>query len=170
MAQSIHSASTGSLSDDLIQLVGFNLGDEDYGVDILRVQEINRMVDITKVPQAPEFVEGVINLRGTVIPVIDLRSRLGMPQKEHDRQTRIIVAEIDKRTIGFVVDSVSEVIRIPSKTVEPPPPIVAGHGSEYIEGVGKMDDRLLMLIDINKLFSQSEMNKFSQLADTEGRA
>ena len=150
--------------DELLQLVGFNLGEEEFGVDILKVQEINRMVEITKVPQSPDFVEGVINLRGEIIPVIDLRKRFGIPERDYDKQTRIIVAEIGESTIGFVVDAVSEVIRINSNTVEQPPQIVTGQQADYIQGVGKLDDRLLMLLDIDKVLTQSEISHLDEMA------
>jgi purine-binding chemotaxis protein CheW len=120
------------------------------------VQEIIRMMDITKVPRAPDFVEGVINLRGKVIPIIDLRKRFGLSTRDHDKHTRIIVIEINNMIVGFVVDSVSEVLRIPASTVEPPPPVVSGLESEYISGVGKLEDRLLILLDLNKLLSGEE--------------
>ncbi|WP_243546472.1 chemotaxis protein CheW [Pseudodesulfovibrio tunisiensis] len=140
----------------LIQLVTFSIGEEEFGVDILRVQEIIRTMEITKVPRAPEFVEGVINLRGKVIPIVDLRRRFGQESKEHDKYTRIIVMEIDMMIVGFVVDSVSEVLRIPANSVQPPPPVVSGMDSEYIEGVGKLEDRLLILLDLNLLLSGEE--------------
>ena len=120
---------------ELLQLVTFSTGDEEFGVDILKVQEIILPMAITKVPKAPEFVEGVINLRGKVIPVIDLRRRFGFKPKAQDKYTRIIVIEINQMIVGFVVDSISEVLRIPASTVEPPPAVVAGLESEYISGV-----------------------------------
>jgi len=141
---------------ELLQLVTFSIGEEEFGVDILSVQEIIRMMDITKVPRAPDFVEGVINLRGKVIPIIDLRKRFGLSTRDHDKHTRIIVIEINNMIVGFVVDSVSEVLRIPASTVEPPPPVVSGLESEYISGVGKLEDRLLILLDLNKLLSGEE--------------
>ncbi len=141
---------------ELLQLVTFSIGEEEFGVDILSVQEIIRMMDITKVPRAPDFVEGVINLRGKVIPIIDLRRRFGLTTRDHDKHTRIIVIEINNMIVGFVVDSVSEVLRIPASTVEPPPPVVSGLESEYISGVGKLEDRLLILLDLNKLLSGEE--------------
>ncbi len=141
--------------DALIQLVTFSIGDEEFGVDILKVQEIIRTMEITRVPRAPEFVEGVINLRGKVIP-IDLRRRFKLVDRAHDKHTRIIVIEISSMVVGFVVDSVSEVLRIPANTVEPPPPVVSGLDSEYISGVGKLEDRLLILLDLNKLLSNEE--------------
>ena len=151
-------------TSDLLQLVGFQLGDEEYGIDILKVQEINRVTEITKIPQSPEFVEGVINLRGNVIPIIDLRKRFHMPEREHDRQTRIVVGEIEGRTVGFIVDAVSEVIRLPANSVEPPPKIVADQQVEYIKGVGKLDDRLLMLLDIDKILTGSDKDKLLEMS------
>lgn len=142
--------------DELIQLVTFSVGEEEFGVDILQVQEIIRTMEISNVPRAPEFVEGVINLRGKVIPIVDLRKKLGLEAREHDKHTRIIVIEINMMIVGFVVDSVSEVLRIPANTVEPPPPVVSGLDSEYIDGVGKMEDRLLILLDLNQLLSNEE--------------
>lgn len=149
--------------DELLQLVTFSIGEEEFGVDILKVQEIIRTMEITKVPRAQEFVEGVINLRGKVIPIIDLRRRFGLVSKPHDKHTRIIVIEINQMIVGFVVDSVSEVLRIPASTVEPPPPVVAGLESEYISGVGKLHDRLLILLDLDKLLSSADLATFCQL-------
>lgn len=142
---------------DLIQLVTFHIDQEEFGVDILRVQEIIRTMDITKVPRAPEFVEGVVNLRGKVIPILDLRKRFGMSERKYDSRTRIIVIELDGVIVGFIVDSVSEVLRIQADTVEEPPAIVSGIDSEFISGVGKLSDRLLILIDLDRLMSRDEM-------------
>lgn len=143
--------------NQLLQLVTFAISEEEFGIDILRVQEIIRMMPITRVPSSPPAVEGVINLRGKVIPVIDLRQRFGLPSREHDNQTRIIVIEIHGMIVGFVVDGVSEVLRIKSDTVEAPPAVVAGVDSEYIKGVGKLDDRLLILLDLDKLLTSEEL-------------
>lgn len=141
---------------ELIQLVTFSIGEEEFGVNILQVQEIIRTMEITNVPRAPEFVEGVINLRGKVIPIVDMRSRFGLESKEHDKYTRIIVIEIDMIIVGFVVDSVSEVLRLPANQVQPPPPVVAGMDSDYIDGVGKLEDRLLILLDLDSLLDNEE--------------
>lgn len=140
----------------ILQLVTFKLGTEEFGVDILKVQEINKMMNITKIPNAPAFIEGVINLRGKIIPIVDLRKRLGFREKPYDKSTRIIVVELEGLVLGFIVDSVSEVLRIPANTIEPPPSMVAGIESEYIEGVGKLDDRLLILLELKKIFSSPE--------------
>lgn len=154
---------TQKKDDELLQLVTFSTGDEEFGVDILKVQEIILPMAITKVPKAPEFVEGVINLRGKVIPVIDLRRRFGLKPKEQDKYTRIIVIEINQMIVGFVVDSISEVLRIPASTVEPTPPVVAGIESEYISGVGKLEDRLLILLDLDRLLSREDVEALGQL-------
>ncbi len=143
---------------ELLQLVSFNIGSEEFGVDILKVQEINRVVEITRVPQAPHYVEGVINLRGKVIPIVDLRKRFNMEEKEYDKNTRIVVVDISGTIMGMVVDSVSEVLRLPSNTIEPPPEIVANINSEYIKGVAKLEDRLLIFLDLSKVIDVNEMS------------
>lgn len=137
------------------QLVTFRLGEEEYGVDILKVHEIDRMMDITEVPNAPASIEGVINLRGKVIPVINLRRKFNLPEREADSRTKIVVVDIGT-SAGMIVDSVSEVLRISSDIIEPPPPMTAGVSSEYIRGVGKLKDRLLILLDIEKLLGTDE--------------
>ncbi|MCR4667309.1 MAG: chemotaxis protein CheW [Desulfovibrio sp.] len=149
--------------DELLQLVTFSIGEEEFGVDILKVQEIIRTMEITKVPRAPAFVEGVINLRGKVIPIIDLRRRFNLAPKPHDKNTRIIDCVINNILVGFVVDAVAEVLRIPSNTVEPPPPVVAGIGSDYISGVGQLKDRLLIMLDLDKLLSTEDIEKLTQM-------
>lgn len=138
---------------EVLQIVTFKLDDEEYGVDILKVQEINRMTEITAMPKAPFSVEGVINLRGKVIPVINLRKKFGLGEKDIDSQSRIIVVDTGS-TVGLIVDSVSEVLRISSEIIEPPPPITGGMGSEYIMGIGKLEDRLIILLDIDKLLNE----------------
>lgn len=143
-------------SKEVLQLVTFRLGNEEFSLDILRVQEIIRHMDLTRVPRTPEFVEGVINLRGRVIPVLDLRKRFGLPADEKTNETRIIVVDVDNRTVGLKVDAVSEVLRLPADTVEPPPAIVTGAESDYIKGVGKLDGRLLILLDVEKILTRTE--------------
>jgi len=147
----------GSASTDELQLVSFNVGNEEFGVDILKVQEINRMVEITRVPQAPHYVEGVINLRGKVIPIVDLRKRFNLEFKEPDKDTRIVVVDIDGNITGMIVDSVSEVLRLRASMIEPPPDIVTGINSECVKGVAKLEDRLLIFLDLSKVIDVSEM-------------
>lgn len=149
---------------ELLQLVTFLIGNEEYAVDIKMVQEINRMSQITKVPNAPSFVDGVINLRGRIIPVINLRSKIGLEKIESDKHTRIIVVEVLDKTVGFIVDSVREVLRIPESITEAPPELVTNINSDFIKAVGKLDDRLLILIDLEKVLSSEEKK---QLTETE---
>jgi purine-binding chemotaxis protein CheW len=146
----------GQVPGELLQLVGFHVGGEEFALDILRVQEIIRLQDLTRVPNSPEFVDGVMNLRGKIIPVIALRKRFGLDHVPPDKQTRIVVVEIKGTVLGFVVDSVSEVLRIPAATVEPPPRL-GKVDQEYVSGVGKLDDRLLILLDLDRLMGETEL-------------
>lgn len=150
-------------SEEILQLVSFNVGTEEFGIDILKVQEINRMVDITRVPRAPEFVEGIINLRGKVIPIIDIRKRFNMELAPHNKNTRIVVVDIAGQVMGMVVDSVSEVLRIPASTIEPTPEIVTSIDSDYIRGVAKLEDRLLIYLDLSKILSGEERRTLDQI-------
>ncbi|VBB06562.1 Hypothetical protein LUCI_1798 [Lucifera butyrica] len=138
-----------------LQLVIFRLSQEEYGLPITKVQEINRLVPITKLPQTPSFVEGIINLRGRIIPVIDLRKRFQLPMLEHSDDTRIIIVEVNGQTVGITVDAVTEVIRLAADAVEPPPPTFV-LDSQYIHGVGKVEGRLVILLDIDKILTTQE--------------
>lgn len=149
---------------ELLQLVTFKVGSEEYAISILTVQEINRMMQITPVPQSPAFIEGVINLRGKIIPVMDLRKRFGRDAAEDREDSRIIVVEVASRVIGFTVDQVNEVLRISSGIIEPPPPMVCGADSGYVKGVGKLEDRLLILLDLDRLLNAEELRKVDQAA------
>ena len=140
----------------ILQLVSFEIGEEKFGVEILCVKEIIRILSITRVPGSPDFVEGVINLRGQVVPVVDLRRRLGIGRKEFDATTRMIVVELGGQQVGFIVDVVSQVLRIPAETIEPPPQMVTGVDSEYIQGLTRVGDRLLMLLDLQRILSRAE--------------
>ena len=151
------------LSGELIQVVSFHLGNEEYGVDISQVQEIIRMVEITHVPRAPRFMEGVINLRGQLIPIIDLRTRFGMQRIDATKSTRIVVTEIGSKRVGIVVDSVSEVLNIPIEQVEGAPDMIAGVGTEYIQGVGKVNERLIILLDLTMVITGEEKSELDSL-------
>ena len=153
MSQLIRDLQDAECDSSLLQLVTFRIGEEEFGVDILAVQEIIRLVPITPVPRAPVAIAGVINLRGKVIPVVNMRSRFSLPARDASPQTRIVVMESEEKIVGFLVDAVSEVLRIPVTTVEDPPPVVAGIGSEYIRGVGKLAERLLILLDLDRLMA-----------------
>ena len=137
----------------LAQLVSFKVRDEEFGIDILQVQEIIRMLPIAIVPSAPSFVKGVIDLRGEVIPIIDMRKRFKLPAIPYDNETRIIVVHTKSFTVGFIVDAVCEVIRISESAIERPPAVVDGDGSSYIKGVSKLEKGLLILLDLDGLIS-----------------
>jgi len=141
--------------NELLQLVSFHLGAEEYGLDILKVQEIIRVQELTRVPNMPAYIDGVINLRGKVIPVIGLRKRIGLESQAADKKTRIVVVDVRGNILGFIVDSVSEVLRIHSDTVEPPPQM-SSSARDYISGIGKLDARLLLLLDLDRLMTDSE--------------
>ncbi len=138
-------------SGEVLQLVSFQLGPEEYAIDILGVQEIIRMVEITHVPNAPHYVEGVVNLRGKVIPIINLRTRLGLSATEPTKDTRIVVVEVAHLILGFIVDSVEEVLRLPEEFIEPPPTAGRGGADDFHKGVGRVDGRLLILLDLDML-------------------
>ena len=145
-----------------MQLVSFNLDQEEFGVEVLKVREIIRMSNITRVPNSPQFVEGVINLRGKVIPVISLRKKFSLPSAETDSRTRIMVMDLTSELTGFIVDSVAEVIRIEAGEIQPAPPVVTGNiDQEYLSGVVNRDDRLLVLLDLERLFTSEERQKFT---------
>jgi purine-binding chemotaxis protein CheW len=153
-------------SGDLSHLVGFTVDNEEYCVDILKVQEIIRMVGITKMPNAPGFVEGVINLRGKVIPVIDFRKRfnLGGSADVSGNNRRIVVVIIDGVTIGFIVDQVSQVFKLNPEQIAPAPETVRNRDSDCISGVGMLNDKLLILLDLEKMLNQGELEKVGQAA------
>lgn len=137
-------------SEETFHLVTFQLGNEEYGIEIASVQEIIRATDITPVPGAPSHVRGVINLRGKIIPVVDLRTRFALPQTEADDSQRIVVIELKEKRIGMLVDGVSQVIRIPAGIVEEMPEEAVNIAENFIKGVGKLDNRLVIILDLNK--------------------
>jgi purine-binding chemotaxis protein CheW len=150
--------------DKLIQLVSFNLDREEYGVDVLKVREIIRMPIVTRVPNTPHYVEGVINLRGKVIPIICIRKKFGLVETENDKQTRIIVMDVEGELMGFIVDAVSEVIRISGSEIQPSPAMVAGGiNQECIAGVINQAERLLVLLELEKMFSGDERQLFATI-------
>ncbi|MDL1889880.1 chemotaxis protein CheW [Nitrospirales bacterium NOB] len=132
------------------------IGSEEFAVDVLSVQEINRIAEVTRVPKTPPYVEGVINLRGRIIPVLDLRKLFGLTGAKQTTQTRIVVVSVQSRLVGLVVDSVEEVLRVPKSAIEPPPSVGTMAGSEFTQGVGRIEDRLLILVDLNRLLLARE--------------
>jgi len=136
-----------------IQVVSFRLANEECGIEITKVQEIILMGEITRVPQTSNYIKGLINLRSSVIPIVDLRLRFGMPAEPPSDDTRIMVMNVAGKTIGIIVDAVSEVLRIAKDQIAPPPPTVAGLGREYLTGLAKLDKRLLILLDADRILS-----------------
>ncbi|WP_321431280.1 chemotaxis protein CheW [uncultured Methanolobus sp.] len=158
------SASTADMPDELLQMVVFQLGGEEFGVEIMKVQEIIRMPVITQIPQSPDYVEGVINLRGRIIVVVNLDKRFNLISKEVDDHSRIIVVEIGENVVGMIVDSVNEVMRIPASSVDPTPEFAMSNVSrEYITGVGKMEDRLLIFLDLVRILDEKEIEETSNI-------
>lgn len=142
----------------VLQLVTFIIEKEEFGIDILNVQEIIKPVDITRVPNSSPYVKGVINLRGRIVPVVDLRARFHLPQRTPDKNTRIVVVELEEKVVGFLMDAVKQVIRVDRAIIEPPPPQATSFDSNYLKGVAKLDDRLLTLLDLNNLLGETELN------------
>ncbi len=145
-------------ADPLLQMVSFRLGEENFLVDILRIQEIIRRVEISRMPKAPEYIEGVINLRGTVIPVLDLRKRFGIPLPEETIEERIIVIKTENKPMGMIVDAVAEVLRIPEETIDPAPAIDSTVDARFISGVAKVQENLLFLLNLEPLLRLSEQD------------
>ena len=141
-----------------MQLVSFRLGHEEYGVKITKVQEIILMGEITRMPQTPGYIKGLINLRSNVIPIVDLRLRFGLEETEPTDETRIMVVNVNDKTVGLIVDAVSEVLRISEDQVTPPPPAVSGLGREYLTGLVRLDERLLVMLDIDKIITDKIVN------------
>lgn len=140
----------------VLQLVTFTIGDEAFGIDILQVQEIIRPVAVTRVPHAPAFVEGMINLRGRVVPILDLRKRFGLPARAADRFARVLVVEVGDRIVGFLVDAVREVLHVETAQIEPPPAFATGIDGHYITGIARLEERLLILLDLLRVLTPDE--------------
>ena len=148
-----------------IQVVGFRIGRETYGVRIAVVREIVRVPEITAIPSAPGIIEGVINLRGKIIPVMDLRKRFGQVSVPSDKKNRILVVEIDGKLLGLIVNAASEVLKIPPADIEPPGSVFAEGESGYVTGVGKLKNRLIILLDIAKLLHQPDLRALQAAAE-----
>lgn len=148
---------------EVIQLVSFFLEDEEYAIPIDNIQGINRIGEITKLPNSLPFVEGITNLRGNIIPLINLRKRLGLPSKDFDKTTRFIVIEYGKHLFGFIVDFVNRVLRLPKETIEPPPPSSLKIDTKFVTGIAKFENKLIILLDLTKMFSEEEFNEISQI-------
>ncbi len=149
-----------AMKGETVQVIVFRLGEERYGVDISQVREIIRPSQITRIPNAPDFVEGVINLRGQITTIVNLRKRFGMPPKPIDNDTRIIVVEYNNAVIGMMVDTVNEVKYLAQKDIEALPSIITSREeAKFLKGVGKLSDGLLILIDLNKVLNEGEVER-----------
>jgi purine-binding chemotaxis protein CheW len=153
-----------------LQVVGFRIGNETFGVLIASVREIVRVPEITAVPSAPETVEGVINLRGKIIPVMDLRKRFGQVEIQPDKKNRILVVELQNKLVGLIVNAASEVLKISPSDIEAPGTVFAEGESSYVTGVGKLKGRLIILLDVSKLLHQQEFKRLEEAAETVGTA
>ncbi|ROL56997.1 chemotaxis protein CheW [Bacteroidetes/Chlorobi group bacterium Naka2016] len=146
---------------EIVQLVSFFVDDEEYAIPIDNIQGINRMGEITKLPDPLPYVEGITNLRGSIIPLINLRKRLGLPPKDFDKTTRFIVIEFGKHLFGFIVDFVNRVLRLPKDTIEPPPPSSLKIDAKFVTGIAKYENKLIILLDLTKMFTEDEFNIIS---------
>jgi purine-binding chemotaxis protein CheW len=148
-----------------MKAIVFQLKDEEYGVGVHQVRSIERIQEITRVPRTPLFVKGVINLRGIVTPVIDLRSRFDLDEKEHTDETRIIIVNANDLEVGMIVDSANDVIDVPASAVEPAPKVVGGIDAEYLDGVAKLEKRLLILLNLEKVLNPEEIIALRQFKE-----
>jgi purine-binding chemotaxis protein CheW len=148
-----------------IQVACFRLGEDLYAIDIMRIREIIRPQKLASLPKAPVFMEGVLNLRGAVIPVVDLRKRFDMPEREIDEHRRLLILALAGRTLGIVVDEVTEVITVPVANIKPPPQLSHGVGAQYLVGVCLVQDDLVMLLDPDRLLSGSEAYELGALGE-----
>lgn len=148
-----------------LHIVGFRVGSETFGVAIQTVHEIVRVMEVTAVPDAPVYIEGVINLRGKIIPVVDLRKRFGEKNITTSKKNRILVAEVGSKMVGLVVDSASEVLKIPPADVDPPPNIFEEGELNYVTGVGKLGNRLIILVDLTKIMQRGELRRVGEVAE-----
>ena len=159
-------ATNNDSAEDVLQMVGFGVAEELFGVDILMVQEVIKDVTITAIPDSPDFIEGVVNLRGNIIPIIDLRKRLKLPDKKDKGQgdVWILILNIGGRVTGFVVDFVTRVVKVAANSIKPPPDmVVSGLKSDYIRGVCKQEQKLLAILDFNKILLVDEFKKLSAM-------
>ncbi len=150
-----------------LHIVGFRIGRESFGVPISLVHEIVRIPEITAVPESPDFVEGVINLRGKIVPVVDLRKRFGENEIKSSKKNRILVAEVETKMVGLIVDAASEVMKIPAGEVEQPPNIFEEGELNYVTGVGKLSGRLIILVDLTRVLQKGELRRLGEVVDSE---
>ena len=152
------------LTTDGSQFLTFQLGDELYGVDILRVQEIKGYTTVTKIPNTPPHIKGVLNLRGTIVPIVELRTKFGMPTIEYTMFTVIIVVVVREKIMGLVVDAVSDVLNIDKKDIQPPPQFGASVDVSFLNGIGKSGEKLVALLDMDRLLSEGDLQDVTAVA------
>ncbi|WP_047151664.1 chemotaxis protein CheW [Aneurinibacillus tyrosinisolvens] len=146
-----------------IKVIVFRLKDEEYGVEVNQVKSIERLEHITRVPRTPAFVKGVINLRGVVTPILDLRRRFGLEETQYNETTRVIIVAVEEIEVGLIVDSANDVIDIPVTAIEPPPEVVGGIEAVYLRGVAKLDKRLLILLNLDKVLNTEELKQLERI-------
>jgi purine-binding chemotaxis protein CheW len=149
-----------------LHIVGFRIGRETFGVPISLVHEIVRVPEITAVPEAPDCIEGVINLRGKIVSVVDLRKRFGERQIQSGKKNRILVAEVEGKMVGLIVDAASEVLKVPASEIEQPPEVFEEGELNYVTGVGKLKDRLVILVDLTKILQRGELRRIAAFAES----
>jgi purine-binding chemotaxis protein CheW len=154
------------LTEDYIHLVVAGLADEEYGIPITKVQEIIKIPGITRIPNISEYIEGVINLRGKIIPVVDLRKKFQLAQKQKDDNTKIVIVNVSGQSIGLICDSVSEVIRLPSLQIEEVPTVISHISTDYLSGVGKIDNRIIILLNLEKILADIEKTTIKKIDKT----
>lgn len=146
------------------EFLAFTLGKEEYGIDILKVQEIRGYEAVTRIANAPEFVKGVVNLRGIIVPIVDMRIKFKLGEPTYDQFTVVIILNISGRVVGMVVDSVSDVITLTQEQIKPAPEMGTAFNTDYLIGLGTMDERMLILVEIDKLMSSEEMGLIEKVA------
>ncbi len=152
-----------NVKKEIRQMVTFSINTEEYGLEILKVQEVVRLPHITRLPKAPAFIKGVINLRGNIIPIIDLREKFGFEAIDYTETTRVIIVEVSEKLLGMIVDNVSQVVRVPESSIAPPPPVVSGITRHYLSGVVKMENRLIILLRVDEILSTEEVVQLDQM-------
>lgn len=158
-----HQSQARAQDSEVTQWVTFHLGEETFGINVMQVQEVLRMTEIAPVPGAPDYVLGIINLRGNVVTVMDTRKRFGLAQQESDDSTRIVIIEAGEQVVGILVDSVAEVVYLKQSEIENAPKVGNNESSRYIQGVANRDEGLLILVDLDKLLTDEEWKEFSSL-------
>jgi purine-binding chemotaxis protein CheW len=163
MSDDRNSSNTAANSDEVLQWVTYKLGEETYGINVMQVQEVLRHTEIAPVPGAPDYVLGIINLRGNVVTVIDTRSRFGLPSSDISDNTRIVIIESDDQVVGILVDSVAEVVYLRSSEIDSAPNVGTEESAKFIQGVSNRDGQLLILVDLNKLLNDEEWTEITNI-------